>query len=178
MLFPAEWIKLSPTTATRYSLWFCSSISYWIIKVSLWLTSLRPFYFFSFCNFYAFRLSLCLHTHHQGEHFVSHVPLSPCLSIPPSQTDEGRWSADTQRKREWAATAVKVKETQAMSERDINWQAGNWFKHDTGAVEKKNYVLRAVFFLDLRPQGEIIFGRGKQLWGLSDLTASKMSSHD
>lgn len=43
VLFPVEWIRLS---LTRYSLWSCSSISYWIIKVSLWLTSLRSFYFF------------------------------------------------------------------------------------------------------------------------------------
>ena len=46
-------------------------------------------------------LSRCLRT--ITEHFRSLVPLSPCLSTPPSQTEEGRWSAEAQRDKERAA---------------------------------------------------------------------------
>ncbi|KAG7223732.1 hypothetical protein INR49_026414 [Caranx melampygus] len=48
-----------------------------------------------------------IHMHNTCEHFMSPVPLSPCLSIPPSQTEEGRWSTETQRKRERSATGIK-----------------------------------------------------------------------
>lgn len=90
-LFPVEWIRLS---LTRYSLWFCSSISYWIIKVSLWLASLRSFSFFEHVSHSAISMlsrSVTAFTHTIT--VSTSCPLSLChlvfQSLPPRQRKGG-----------------------------------------------------------------------------------------